>query len=78
MRERVFEVSLRDAANRCIMGSSAPDTYRVTTTLTQAQRRELEHLAKSNSVKVAWLIRRAVERMLEQAKGSPLLPLDFT
>jgi hypothetical protein len=27
--------------------------------------------------KVAWLIRRAVERMLEQAKGAPLLPLEF-
>jgi hypothetical protein len=59
------------------MGTSAPDAYRVTTTLSQAQRRELEQLAVANDVPVAWLIRRAVERMLEQAKGAPLLPLDF-
>jgi hypothetical protein len=34
-------------------------------------------MAAENGVKVAWLIRRAVERMLEQAKGAPLLPLEF-
>jgi hypothetical protein len=28
-------------------------------------------------VKVAWLVRRAVERFLEEAAGGPLLPLDL-
>jgi hypothetical protein len=26
---------------------------------------------------VAWLVRRAVERLIEQANGGPLLPLDI-
>ena len=30
-----------------------------------------------NGVKLAWLIRRSVERMVEQANGGALLPLDF-
>lgn len=60
------------------MGNSGADSYRVTTTLTQAQRRQVEDLAARNGVKVAWLIRRAVERLLEEAKGAPMLPLDFS
>jgi hypothetical protein len=35
------------------------------------------NLAEKNGVKVAWLVRRAVERLIEQAEGGPLLPLDL-
>ena len=53
------------------------ESYRVTTTLTRSQHNQLEELAAAKGVKVAWLIRRAVERMLDQANGAPQLPLDF-
>lgn len=59
------------------MGKDGPDAWRVTTTLSLRQRDELERLANENGVKVAWLIRRAVERMLDEAQGEPVLPLEF-
>lgn len=67
---------LRIAA-RCSVGAEGKDAERVTTTLSRAQKAELERLAKKEGVKVAWLVRRAVERLLEQANGGPLLPLDL-
>lgn len=59
------------------MGKDGRDAVRVTTTLTRQQHAELERLAKQNGVKVAWLVRRATERLIEQANGGALLPLDF-
>jgi hypothetical protein len=59
------------------VGKSGQNAVRLTTTLTNQQKQELDRMAAENGVKVAWLIRRAVERMLEQAKGAPLLPLEF-
>ena len=44
--------------------------------MTRKQKAELDRLAKAQGVKVAWLVRRAVERFLEEASGGPLLPLD--
>jgi hypothetical protein len=59
------------------MGKDGRDAERVTTTLTRKQKAELDRLAKAEGVKVAWLVRRAVERLLEDAAGGPLLPLDL-
>lgn len=59
------------------MGKDGRDAERVTTTLSRRQKAELERLAKVEGVKVAWLVRRAVERYLEQVSGGPMLPLDF-
>ena len=59
------------------MGKDGRDAVRVTTTLTRRQHEALDQLAKKNGVKVAWLMRRAVERLIEEAEGGPLLPLDF-
>ena len=58
------------------MGKDGRDAERVTTTLTKRQRAELDRLAKAQGVKVAWLIRRAVERFLDDAAGGPMLPLE--
>lgn len=58
------------------MGKDGKDATRVTTTLTKKQHADLERLAKQHGVKVAWLIRRAVENYIEQAEGGPLLPLN--
>ena len=59
------------------MGKDGKDAVRVTTTLTRSQHAALERLAGQNGVKVAWLIRRAAENLLEKAQGGPLLPLDL-
>ncbi|MQW02818.1 ribbon-helix-helix protein, CopG family [Sinorhizobium meliloti] len=59
------------------MGKDGRDAERVTTTLTRTQKAELDRLAKAQGVKVAWLVRRAVERFLEESAGGPMLPLDL-
>lgn len=48
------------------MGKDGRDAERVTTTLTKRQKAELERLAEAQGVKVAWLIRRAVGRYLNE------------
>ena len=58
------------------MGKSGRDSVRVTTTLTREQHAELERIAQQNGVTVAWLVRRAAERLIEQASG-PLFSLDL-
>jgi uncharacterized protein YdbL (DUF1318 family) len=60
-----------------LMGKDGKDSVRVTTTLTTARHDALERIAAQNHVKVAWVIRRAIERLIEQAEGGPLLPLDW-
>lgn len=59
------------------LGKDGRDAERVTTTLTRTQKAELDRLAKAQGVKVAWLVRRAVERFLEESAGGPMLPLDL-
>jgi hypothetical protein len=59
------------------LGRDGRDAERVTTTLTRSQKTELDRLAQAQGVKVAWLVRRAVERFLDEATGGPLLPLDL-
>jgi Ribbon-helix-helix protein, copG family len=59
------------------VGKDGQDAERVTTTLTRRQKAELDRIAKAQGVKVAWLVRRAVERFLEETSGGPMLPLDF-
>jgi ribbon-helix-helix CopG family protein len=58
------------------MGKDGRDAERVTTTLSRRQKSELDRLAKAEGVKVAWLVRRAVDRFLEQQAGGPMLPLE--
>jgi hypothetical protein len=60
-----------------LMGKDGKDSVRVTTTLARAQHEAVERIANQNHVKVAWVIRQAVERLIEQAEGGPLLPLDW-
>jgi predicted DNA-binding protein len=60
------------------VGKDGQDAERVTTTLTKRQKAELDRLAKAQGVAVAWLIRRAVERYLEDSAGGPMLPLGGT
>lgn len=66
----------RIAAESCgdVMGKDGRDAIRVTTTLTRSQYAEVERIAKQNGVAVAWLVRRSVEQMIENANGGPMLP----
>jgi len=59
------------------MGKDGKDSVRVTTTLTTAQHDAVARIAAQNHVKVAWIIRQAIERLIEQAEGGPLLPLNW-
>lgn len=67
----------RGLPRRPDLGKDGRDAERVTTTLTRTQKAELDRLAKAQGVKVAWLVRRAVERFLEESAGGPMLPLDL-
>jgi hypothetical protein len=58
------------------VGRDGRDAERVTTTLTKRQKSELDRLAAAQGVKVAWLVRRAVERYLEDESGGPMLPFE--
>lgn len=58
------------------MGKDGRNAVRVTTTLTRQQHAELNRLADQNSVKIAWLVRRAVERLVDEANRGTLT-LDF-
>jgi hypothetical protein len=58
------------------MGKDGRNAKRITTTFTKEQGEALERIAKTNKVDVAWLIRRAVDRLVEDAEGGPLLPFD--
>ena len=51
--------------------------YRVTATLTTAQRDALQELASKYKVSVAWLIRQAIDRFIEEAAGGPRLPFEM-
>ena len=59
------------------MGKDGKNAKRITTTFTKEQGEALERIARENKVEVAWLIRRAVDRLIEDAEGGPLLPFDF-
>ncbi len=48
--------------------------YRMTATLTAAQKESLQELATKYKVSVAWLIRQAIDRFIEEASGGPRLP----
>jgi hypothetical protein len=67
----------RGTLRKVLMGKDGKNAVRVTTTLTRAQLEAIEHIANQNHVKVAWVVRQAVERLIEQAEGGPLLPLDW-
>ena len=58
------------------MGKDGLNAERVTTTLTRRQKAGLDRLAAAQGVKVAWLVRRAVEKYLEDETGGPMLPIE--
>jgi hypothetical protein len=59
------------------MPSSDRNSARVTVNMTLAQRAELKRIAARNGVSLSWVIRRSLERTVEETNGGPLLPLDL-
>jgi hypothetical protein len=53
------------------------NSARVTVNMTQTQRAELERIAARSGVSLSWVIRRSLDRTVEEANGGPLLPLDL-
>jgi hypothetical protein len=59
------------------MGKDGKNAARITTTLSRQQHAALEQLAKKNGISVSWLVRKAVDMLIEYAQGGPFLPLEF-
>jgi hypothetical protein len=59
------------------MGKDGNDAHRVSVTFSRAQHLELERIAKKHGMKVAWIVRRAAERLIEHENGGPMLPLNL-
>ena len=57
-------------------GSTVDRSKRMTATLTVSQKAALQDLASKYKVSVAWLIRQAIDRFIEEATGGPKLPFD--
>lgn len=57
------------------MGRDGQNAERVTTSLSRSQKAELERVAAKQGVKVAWLVRRAVEAYLTAIRDGNSLPL---
>ena len=55
------------------MGRDGVGAKRVTTTLTITRKSQLERLAAREGVKEAWLVRRAVEKFLDEVGEEPVL-----
>lgn len=78
MRGTVYNLprNAADCSGGLHVGKDGKDAERVTTTLSRAQKVQLDRLAEREGVKVAWLVRRAVERFLEESDGGPQLPFE--
>lgn len=58
------------------MGKDGVDAKRVTTTLSIARKLALERLAAREGVKEAWIVRRALERYLDDIGDGPVLVVE--
>lgn len=52
------------------------ETVRITATLLNDQHERLEKLAKKNKVSVAWIVRRAVDRLIKEIDDGLKLPFE--
>lgn len=59
------------------MGKDRKDAGWVTTTLSRSQKLQLYRPMEREGGKTASLVRRAVERFLDQANSGPQLPFEF-
>lgn len=67
---------LQSAAEKPVAIIAEEGVVRVTASLSRAQEQALKNLAAKHKVSVAWLVRYAVDRLVEQGREAQL-PLDF-
>ena len=73
----MLQNSAADCSGAEEMALMAEDgAIRVTASLSRAQDQALKELAAKHKVSVAWLIRYAVDQLIEQGR-EPQMPLDF-
>jgi hypothetical protein len=58
-----------------VVGKDGKDSTRRTASLSREQAEELDRLSKREDVSVSWLLRKAVDLLIEKANDGPLLPL---
>ena len=58
------------------MGRDGVDAKRVTTTLSGSRKNALERLAGREGVTEAWIVRRALERYLDEVGDGPVLVVE--
>jgi hypothetical protein len=63
----------RGKSRSVAVGKDGLSARRVTTTLSIERKAELEHLAERERVAEAWIVRRAVERFLDEFKTKPVI-----
>jgi len=56
-------------------GNATERACRITATLTVSQKESLQEFASKYKVSVAWMIRQAIDRFIEEERG-PKLPFD--
>jgi hypothetical protein len=67
---------LQSAAENPVTIIAEEGVVRVTASLSRVQEQALKDLAAKHKVSVAWLVRYAVDRLVEQGREAQL-PLDF-
>ena len=67
---------LQSAAEKPVAIIAEEGVVRVTASLSRAQEQALKELAAKHKVSVAWLVRYAVDQLVEQGREAQL-PLDF-
>lgn len=67
---------LQSAAEKLVAIIAEEGVVRVTASLSRAQEQALKDLAAKHKVSVAWLVRYAVDQLVEQGREAQL-PLDF-
>ena len=58
------------------MGRDGADAKRVTTTLSITRKSQLERLARREGVKEAWIVRRALEKYLDEVDQGSVITLE--
>lgn len=57
------------------MGADGKNAKRITVTFNKDQHQALLRIAAAHDLDVAWLVRRAVDRFVEEVDGDPSSPL---
>lgn len=69
----LFAAECRGKIQEICVGKDGLSARRVTTTLSMDRKAELERMAERERMPEAWIVRRAVERFLDEFKSKPVI-----